>query len=91
MWHLLRHGAGWGMHVNKTVTLAAPAGASTTTEPAAEFINSEELRRRLPICRRTEKNHRDKGRLPFVQLGRRVIYHWPTVQQALLRQQRGGE
>ncbi|MCX6929650.1 MAG: helix-turn-helix domain-containing protein [Verrucomicrobia bacterium] len=56
----------------------------------ADFITTEELLAKLPICRKTLFNYCDNGKLPYVKLGRRIIFHWPSVQSALLRQQRGG-
>jgi hypothetical protein len=59
-------------------------------EPAG-FIGNDELLKRLPVSIGTLQNWRRAGKLPFVKLsGRRVLYHWPTVEQALLRMQRGG-
>lgn len=54
------------------------------------FIDEAEFLRRLPISRRTAANHRRNGLLPFVRLGGRNLYHWPTVEATLLRQQKGG-
>ena len=59
---------------------------------AHDIINEPTLRARLPVSRRSLKNWRDEGSLPFIRLpGSRLIwYHWPSVQAALLRQQKGG-
>jgi len=63
---------------------AAPAG-----EPG--FINEKELLKRLPVSRRTLFSWRTTGKIPFVRLGgRRVLFHWPSIEAALLRKQRGG-
>jgi len=67
--------------------------APTQTGPPAEtdnFINERTFLERVPICRRTAKNYRDKGLLPAAQIGGRILYHWPTVRDALLRLQKGG-
>jgi hypothetical protein len=62
----------------------APSG-----EPG--FIDEKELLKRLPVSRRTLFSWRMSGQIPFVCLdGRRVIFHWPSVQAALLRRQKGG-
>ena len=53
------------------------------------FCDTEQLSARLGVCRKTLFSYRDSGKLPYVQLGRKVIYHWPSVEAALLRQQRG--
>lgn len=56
------------------------------------FINERELLRRLPVSRRTLFSWRDTGKIPFIRVngGRRVVFHFPSVEAALLRQQRGG-
>ena len=56
---------------------------------AHEIMNEETLRTKLPVSKRTLKNWRDEGSLPFIRLpgSRLVFYHWPSVQAALLRQQ----
>ena len=61
-------------------------------EALKDFIDESELLRHLPMSRRTVFNQRLKGEIPFIRLaGRRIIYHWPSVQAALLRKQRGGD
>lgn len=59
----------------------------------SEFIDETELCRRLTLCRRTVCNLRKKGVIPFVKLGGkvrgRVLFHWPSVEKALLRIQTG--
>jgi hypothetical protein len=62
---------------------------STLSGESLDIITVPELCRRLDICRRTESNLRERGKLPFIRLGRCVRYHWPSVEAALLRQQRG--
>jgi hypothetical protein len=54
------------------------------------FLDEKEILARIPISRRTLFNWRMSGKIPFVHLGRRNLFHWPSVEQALLRQQRGG-
>jgi hypothetical protein len=55
------------------------------------FIDQKQLLARLPISRRTLFNWRTTGKIPSVRLGaRRVLFHWPSVEAALLRHQRGG-
>jgi hypothetical protein len=62
--------------------------------PADEmgFIDQRQLLARLPISRRTLFNWRVTGKIPCVRLGgRRILFHWPSVEAALLRHQRGGQ
>jgi hypothetical protein len=54
------------------------------------FLDEKEMLRRLPISRRTLFNWRRSGKIPSVKIGRRCIYHLPSVEAALLRLQRGG-
>ena len=56
------------------------------------FINQKQLLARLPISRRTLFNWRTTGKIPCVRLGGcRILFHWPSVEAALLRHQRGGQ
>ena len=60
----------------------APGGTS-------DFINTTVFLQRVPVSRRTLSNWRREGKIPFVNVGgRRVLFHWPSVEQALLRAQR---
>lgn len=57
----------------------------------AGFINEIELLKRLPVSRRTLFSWRATGKIPYVRLGgRRVLFHWPSIEAALLRMQTGG-
>ena len=54
------------------------------------FLDEKELLARIPICRRTCYTWIQQGKLPCVRVNRRKIFHWPSVEAALLRLQRGG-
>jgi len=58
---------------------------------ASGFLSEAELLKRLPVCRRTLTSWRRRGQIPFVRLpgSRRVIYHWQSIEAALLRMQQG--
>ena len=56
----------------------------------AGFIDEKQLLARLPVSRGTLANWKAKGILPFIKIGRRCLYDWPSVQGALLRRQRDG-
>jgi predicted site-specific integrase-resolvase len=61
--------------------------------PSSEtaFIDEKELLNRIPVSRRTLFSWRETGKIPCVRLGgRRVLFHWPSVEAALLRKQKGG-
>jgi len=62
---------------------------NTSASETAGFIDECELQARLKVSRGSIINYRKAGKLPFVKLGRRVLFHWPTVETALLRQQKG--
>jgi len=67
--------------------------ALVENQPAGgEWLTELDLLREIPVCRRTLKQWRDDGTLPFVRLphSRRVLYHRKTVEAALLRHQTGG-
>lgn len=56
------------------------------------FIDEVEMLKRLPVSRRTLFQWRQCGKIPFVRLsGRRLLFHWPSVEAALLRAQRNAE
>jgi predicted DNA-binding transcriptional regulator AlpA len=68
------------------------AEQNQTPSGEAGFINQKQLLARLPISRRTLFNWRTTGKIPCVRLGgRRILFHWPSVEAALLRHQRGGQ
>jgi predicted DNA-binding transcriptional regulator AlpA len=59
-----------------------------TSSSEARFIDEKQLLAKLPISRRTLFNWRTSGKIPCVRLGgRRILFHWPSVEAALLRYQ----
>jgi hypothetical protein len=54
------------------------------------FIDEKQLLARLPVSRRTLFNWRVSGKIPHVKIGRRNLFHWPSIEAALLRNQKGG-
>ena len=59
-----------------------------TLSGEANFIDQKQLLARLPISRRTLFNWRTSGKIPYVRPGgRRILFHWPSVEAALLRHQ----
>lgn len=76
----------------ETTKLAASNKLQSCQPPESEskvFLDETELLARLPVCRRTIHNWIKAGKLPVVKIGRRILFHWPTVEAALLRHQRG--
>jgi excisionase family DNA binding protein len=72
----------------ESTTLAATAG--TISEPAG-LLTVPEVLARLRISRRTLHDHISEGRVPAIRLGKRLLFSWPVVLEALLRQQRASE
>jgi predicted site-specific integrase-resolvase len=70
--------------MNETEKQSAPASGD------ANFLDEKQLLTRIPISRRTAFNWIEAGKLPCVKIGRRKLFHWPSVEAALLRQQRNG-
>jgi hypothetical protein len=76
-------------------TTSAPLAAEQTPHtppPVAEIIGEDEALRRIPVARRTWYGWRARGIVPYIRPPgtKRVLYHWPSVEAALLRMQRGG-
>jgi hypothetical protein len=79
---------------NANAADAAPAEklAEAPSPPAGEpsdFLDTVGLLKLVPFCKGTLDNRRKAGLIPYINSGgRRVIYHWPSVREALLRMQR---
>lgn len=71
---------------------AVPETPPPAAPPQAErgFITTDELQKFLPLSRRSIFEWRKRGIIPSVQIGSKVLYHWPSVEAALLRHQNGG-
>ena len=70
-----------------------PASAGVTENSVRgepNFINEKQLLAKLPVSRRTLFSWRASGKIPHVKIGRRILFHWPSCEAALLRYQRGG-
>jgi len=52
------------------------------------FISADELLKRLPVSRGTLHNWIKAGKIPVVKLNHRLLFFYPNVRDALLRQQR---
>jgi predicted site-specific integrase-resolvase len=62
--------------------------AATPNE--ADFVDTETMLQRLPISRRTLATWRMSGKIPSIKVGRRVLFCWENVSEALRRLERGG-
>ena len=80
---------------DKPKLAAIPAKYNPRYESGEElktFLDEKELLKRIPVSRRTLFAYRNSGKIPCVRLGgRRILFHWPSVEAALLRMQRGTE
>jgi excisionase family DNA binding protein len=57
----------------------------------AGFIDTDELLRRIPVSRGTIRNWCRSEKIPFIKTpGRRVLFCWENVANALRRMERGG-
>lgn len=61
-----------------------------TEKDLREFLDEKALLKRLPVSRRTLWNWRHQGKIPSIAIGRRVLYCWDSVADALRRLERGG-
>ena len=65
-------------------------GATTTPEPAG-LLTVPEMMAWLRVSRKTLYDYVRLSKIPAIKLGRRVLFHRPSVESALLRMQRGGQ
>jgi len=59
-------------------------------QAALSFIDEKELIRRIGLCRKSVYNLRKRAQLPYCRLGKRIRYHWPSVEAKILSRQIGG-
>jgi len=80
--------------MKKTVPAVAddvrPAPQAAPQGESRPFYTVAEIQQRIPVSRRTIYSWRKAGWLPSVQTGSKILFHWPSVEAALLRRQRGG-
>jgi hypothetical protein len=58
------------------------------TSPQGDFSTKKELKTTLHISTTTLTAYMNQGKIPYIKIGRRVIFHMPTVTAALLRLQK---
>lgn len=70
---------------------AAQPTAPSTNLPNG-FFDFQQLRNFVPLSERTLRSLIKRGIIPHIRLrgGRRLIFHGPSVERALIRFQRGG-
>jgi hypothetical protein len=74
----------------KSLPPATTVGAGQPPSETVGIVDEAQILKEIPVCRRTLKSWRDSGKIPFLKIGKRVLYHRPTVREALMRLQRGG-
>ena len=63
----------------------APNGDSPAHEnPSDVMLNKAELAARLKLTVRSIENWQRRGALPFVKVGKVVLFHWPDVVDHLI-------
>jgi hypothetical protein len=77
------------MKVTKEAVVDSAPGNILPAESAG-FTDTAGLQKRIPMSRRAFYEWRRKGIIPSVQIGSKILYHWPSVEAALLRHQNGG-
>jgi hypothetical protein len=81
------------MKRNGLKAAAEPAnnGSSQAPAEALEFLNERQLLARVPISPRSLRNWRSRKVIPFIRPpgSRRILFHWPSVESSLRRQQVG--
>lgn len=65
------------------------SGAGETASRVG-FLNEKQLLEKVPVSRRTLFSWRAQNKIPWIQMGGRVLFDWESVRNALLRQQRNG-
>jgi len=72
-------------------TVAPPSGKAAPTQPPG-FIDFRALLIAVPLGERTLREEIKRKRIPAIRMpgGRRLLFHLPSVEKALLRFQEGG-
>jgi hypothetical protein len=65
-------------------------GNTTNIRPTdSPFVDRKRLLQFIPVCARTLADLQARGEIPSIKFKRRVLFHLPNVEAALLRRQRG--
>lgn len=77
--------------MKNSVPAAADAPGPAVLQSERPFLTTSQLQKNhLPLSRRSIYDWRMKGIIPSVQVGGKILFHWPSVEAALLRRQNGG-
>jgi predicted DNA-binding transcriptional regulator AlpA len=80
--------------MNNAKLTTAPANESGQTAPEKQgqaFLTEKQLLARIPVSRRTLWNWRTSKKIPSIKIGRRVLFCWENVAEALRRLETGAE
>lgn len=80
-----------GEAVRSALAEAIPQQQSTLPEPEEKLINEHELRAMLGLSHPTIIRLRKQGLLPYLRLGKRIMYSPSDVRTAMERQAFKGE
>jgi excisionase family DNA binding protein len=69
--------------MNTNIETVTTANNTSNHQPLA-LLTSDELAALLKVRRETIFKWRIRGLLPAICIGGRVLFHWPTVERALL-------
>lgn len=74
------------------IQVASSAARPDKSQIPPGFLNFDQLCAAVPLSARTLREEIKKRRIPAIRLpgGRRVLFHFESVEKALLRFQRGG-
>src|ERR1017187_5195620 len=61
------------------------SGSPPTSEN--DFLEEKEILKRIHLCRKSLWKRCRDGDIPYIKLGGRKIFHWPSVSAALIRKQ----
>lgn len=70
--------------------VAGRISADSTQEPTGELVDEPTMAKRLGISQPTLQRQRTAGKVPFVRLGRRILYA-PSKVTAALNGELGGQ
>jgi hypothetical protein len=57
---------------------------------SGDIIDEVEFLRRIPVSRGTASAWRRDKKIPFIRIGRRILFSWSSVESALRRMEKGG-
>lgn len=59
------------------------------TQSLPPLLTTKQMAKKLKVCEATIKVYRDSGELPFIKIGRRVLFNEQDIQEALKKLKHG--